>query len=521
VEALRSAMEAHLSGATPQLQHEYRIRDGQGAWRWMLARGLVVRDESGRATRMAGSQTDIGAWKQAEARLLHDAFHDPLTDLANRTLFLERLGRVSQRGRRRASHRYAVLFLDLDRFKLVNDGLGHVVGDELLKRVAHRLLLCVRQEDTVARLGGDEFGILLADVHDLADATRVARRVNAALQQPVRIGEHEVFTSASIGVALSSAGVAQPEDVIRDADTAMYRAKAAGGMRHEVEAGALQTEAVGRLRLEGELRHAPERDELRLEYQPSVELESGRLVGLEALLRWQHPERGLLMPDDFLPLAEETGIVLTLDWWVFRQACQDAARWAPLLRRARGGAAADGGTERVLTISVNMSGRHFWQEDLLQRLDHLLAETGAPPELLKLEITESAVLRDPETAASVLGEVRRRGIRLSIDDFGTGYSSLTYLQRFPVDALKIDRSFVARVAEDGRSAELVRSILALARTFGLEAVAEGVETAEQARDLRRLGCGLAQGFLFSRPLDPQAAGALLGVSDASSAPPAA
>ncbi len=520
VEALRSAMQAHVSGAAPQLQHEYRIRDGEGGWRWMLARGVAVRDDDGKATRMAGSQTDIGAWKQAEARLLHDAFHDPLTDLPNRALFLDRLSRVSQSGRRRASHRYAVLFLDLDRFKVINDGLGHVVGDELLKMVAHRLLLCVRQEDTVARLGGDEFGILLADVHDLEDATRVARRVNAALQQPVRIGEHEVFTSASIGVSLSTAGSAQPEDVIRDADTAMYRAKAAGGMRHEVEGGAMPTEAVGRLRLESELRHAGERGELRVQYQPIVELEGGRVVGLEALLRWQHPQRGLLMPDDFLPLAEETGIVLALDWWVFRRVCEQTARWAPALRGRVTDERGDATGAATTTVSVNMSGRHFWQEDMAQRLDRVLAETGARPEHLRLEIRESAVLRDGEAAARILTEVRGRGIRLVIDDFGTGYSSLTYLQRIPVEALKIDRAFVARVTEDARSAELVRSILGLARTFGLDAVAEGVETAEQLRELERLGCGLAQGFLFSEPLDADAAGALLGLA-AASAPPAA
>ncbi len=506
VEPLRADLDAHASGGTPRFERQYRIRDGAGAWRWMLARGLAVRDGTGRVVRMAGAQTDIGNWKREEARLLHDALHDPLTGLPNRALFLDRLTRVSERGRRRQS-RYAVLFLDLDRFKIVNDGLGHMVGDELLKVVARRLLLCVRQEDTVARLGGDEFGILLVDPRDLADATRVAERVNASLLQPVRIGDNEVFTSVSIGVALSQSGFTDPDEIMRDADAAMYRAKAAGGMRYEVEGGALHTEAVQRLRLETELRRSMDRGELRLQYQPIVELlpsvglASSRLTGFEALVRWQHPERGLLMPGEFLPLAEETGIILALDWWVLSRACEDAARWGDAL-------GAPGGPTPI-TISVNLSGKHFWHEDFIPRLDRVLAATGARPEHLKLEITESAVMRDADAATRVLAEVRRRGIGLAIDDFGTGYSSLTYLQRFPVDAVKIDRSFVDGIGNGARNTELVRSILALARALGLEAVAEGVETTDELRELARMGCGLAQGYLFSHPLGAEEAGALL------------
>ena len=507
VDTLRSDLDAHAAGATPKLERQYRIRDAAGSWRWMLARGLAVRDRSGRVSRMAGSQTDIGHWKREEARLLHDALHDPLTGLPNRALFLDRLERVSERGRRHNQSRYAVLFLDLDRFKVVNDGLGHLVGDELLKVIARRLLLCVRQEDTVARLGGDEFGILLSEPRDLADATRVAERVNASLLQPVHIGENEVFTSVSVGVALSQPGYTDPDEILRDADAAMYRAKSAGGMRYEVEGGALHTEAVQRLRMETELRRSMDRGELRLEYQPIVELLPGaglgasRLTGFEALVRWQHPERGLLMPGEFLPLAEETGIILALDWWVLSQACEDAARWGDAL-------GAPGGPT-PMTISVNLSGKHFWHEDFIARLDRVLAATGARPEHLKLEITESAVMRDADAATRVLAEVRRRGIGLAIDDFGTGYSSLTYLQRFPVDAVKIDRSFVEGIGNGARNTELVRSILALARALGLEAVAEGVETTDELRELTRMGCGLAQGYLFSHPLGAEEAGALL------------
>jgi diguanylate cyclase (GGDEF)-like protein len=507
VEALRTALDEHAAGTAPRLEQQYRVRDAIGDWRWVLLRGMAERDASGRALRVVGSQMDISDWKREQARLVHDALHDPLTGLPNRALFLDRLERVSEHGRRRAQYHYAVLFLDLDRFKIVNDGLGHHVGDELLKVVARRLLLCVRQEDTVARLGGDEFGILLADARDMADATRVAERINAALLQPARVGEHEVFTSVSIGVALSPAGYAHPDDVMRDADAAMYRAKAAGGMRYEIEGGLLHTRAVEQLRIEMELRRSVERGELRIQFQPIVELVPSRpnapprLMGLEALLRWEHPERGLLMPGEFIPVAEETGVILALDWWTLGRACEHAARWSQALSGTS--------STRPIAISVNLSGKHFWHEDFIPRLDRLLAATGARPEHLRFDIAESAVLRDTEGAGRIFGEVRRRGIRLAIDDFGTGYSSLTYLQHFPIDAVKIDRSFVSSLADGPRSADLIRSILALARALGLEAVAEGVETAAELQELSGLGCELAQGYLFSHPLDAAEAGALL------------
>ncbi|HEX7117717.1 MAG TPA: PAS domain S-box protein [Longimicrobiales bacterium] len=495
-DALRRAIDAHLEGRTPHFEHEHRIRHADGSYRWMLSRGLAVRNAEGVPHRMAGSQTDITDRKKAEERLLHDAFHDALTGLANRALFMDRLGLLLGRSRRRSDH-FAVLFLDLDRFKVVNDSLGHLVGDRLLVAIAQRLEECLRPADTVARLGGDEFGILLDSIRDAGDATRISERVLQELERPFRLEGQEVFIGGSLGIALSSADYTRPEDLLRDADIALYRAKAQGRGRYEVFDSAMHEQVVALLQLETDLRKAVDRQEFRLLYQPIVSLATGRIVGFEALLRWMHPERGELAPNEFIPIAEETGLVVPLGSWVLREACRQLRAWH------------DAHAADRITVNVNISGKQFSQGDLVAEVDAVLRETGLAGRFLELEITESTVMGNPEDSIATFSQLRRRGVRLCIDDFGTGYSSLSYLHRFPADTLKIDRSFVGRVGNGGDHVEIVRTILGLAESLGMEAVPEGVETDLQLERMLELGCRYAQGHRISPPVDAHDAGELL------------
>jgi diguanylate cyclase (GGDEF)-like protein/PAS domain S-box-containing protein len=435
---------------------------------------------------------DITGRRHMEEQLRYDALHDALTGLPNRLLFLERLAHAILRAKRRPGYQFAVLFLDLDRFKVINDSLGHHVGDELLVAVAQRLQHCLRTLDTVARLGGDEFAILLDDIHGAEDATRIAERIRAELSAPVNLSGFDVFTSASVGIALSSSSYERPEYLLRNADMAMYRAKAAGQARFEVFDRTMHAQALTRLQLETDLRRALERQEFRLHYQPIVCLESGRIRAVEALIRWAHPDRGWMSPDDFIPVAEETGAILPIGEWVLREACRQAREWQDHLL--------DG---EPLLLGVNLSAKQFSQADLVEIIGRVLEETGLPPRSLRLEITESAIMENAETATVLLGRLKRLGVQLSLDDFGTGYSSLSYLHRFPLDALKIDRSFIGRMDEEDRSAQLVHTILTLARSLGVAAVAEGVETDAQLRALREMRCEYGQGYLFSRPLPPE------------------
>jgi diguanylate cyclase (GGDEF)-like protein len=446
---------------------------------------------------MAGSQTDITEGKVADA----------LTGLPNRLLFLDRLARLIEHTKRHKDYLFAVMFLDLDGFKMINDSLGHVIGDQLLVEAAKRLERSLRVSDTVtrieklftlARLGGDEFTILLDQVKDESDATLVADRLITAMAAPFALGGKKVFSSVSVGIALSSIGYDNPEDMLRDADTAMYRAKSLGKARCEVFDLEMRARVMARLQLETDLRDAIEREEFRNFYQPIVSLESGRIIGFEALLRWQHPTRGLLQPSEFIPVAEETGMIRELGWWNLRHACRQAALW----NARRNG-------EAPLTMSVNLSVKQFLQPNLVTEIGKLLFETGIRPETLKLEITESAVMADPAAAVAMLSQIKSLGIKLSIDDFGTGYSSLSYLHRFPLDTLKIDGSFTKTMIEGGESAEIVRTILPMANSLHLNVIAEGVETAEQLALLRQLRCEFAQGYYFSRPVSAEEAGTLM------------
>ena len=495
---VRQALEAHLSGAVPYFECEHRMRTGDGGWRWMLNRGLAVRDESGRACRMAGSQTDIARRKQAEEQLIHDALHDALTGLPNRTLFVDRLRLALARHRRRPRGALAVCCLDLDQFKVVNDGLGHAAGDEVLVALAQRLDACVRPGDTVARLGGDEFAILLEEVADVGQALRVAERIHLDLRAPFRVRGHDLFVTASLGIARAAPSYEQAEELLRDADTALHRGKRRGRGRSEIFDESMHSLAAARLQLETDLWRALQRRELRLHYQPMVALDTERVTGFEALVRWQHPRRGLLAPQEFIPLAEEMGVSAPLGAWVIKEACRVAGEWQRSFPRSA-----------PLSVSVNLSARQFAQSDVLALTAEALAESGLAPARLRLELTESVVMEEPEAAAAKLARLKDLGIGLDIDDFGTGYSSLSYLRRFPIDALKIDRSFVSGMDSDVDDHEIVRTIVTLAANLGVAAVAEGVETLEQKLRLQGLRCHFGQGFLFSRPLEGTAVAELL------------
>ncbi len=496
-ERVKEEIAAHQKGLTPHFESEHRVLHKEGNFRWMLSRGVAVHDASGNALRMAGSQTDITEGKVS----------DPLTGLPNRLLFIDRVGRLIKHTKRRKDQLFAVLFMDLDGFKMINDSMGHLIGDQLLLGVANRLEKCLRSSDTVARLGetftvarlgGDEFTVLLDDIKDPSDAKRAADRMMKALASPFILCGKEVFTSVSIGIALSNPAYEQAEDILRDADTAMYRAKSLGKARYEVFDADMRASVMARLQLETDLRHALDRGEFRNFYQPIVTLVSGEIVGFEALSRWQHPTRGLLGPIEFIPVAEETGLIRELGWWNLREACRQISEWR-----------ASSIAHRHLTMSVNLSAKQFLQPNLVEDIRKLLLELALPPEALKLEITESTVMADPSAAVEMLQQIKSLGIRLAIDDFGTGYSSLSYLHRFPLDTLKIDRSFISSMCEGGEGMEIARTILPMANNLRLDVVAEGVETVQQVDLLKKLQCKYGQGYYFSRPLSAEGTAALL------------
>ncbi|MCC5644644.1 EAL domain-containing protein [Nostoc sp. CHAB 5824] len=444
-------------------------------------------------------ETEINERKQVEKQLLHNAFHDALTGLPNRAFFIERLKDTLQRAKQQENYLFAVLFLDLDRFKVINDSLGHLKGDQFLLAIANRLEVCIGSTDIAARLGGDEFTILLDEIQNLSDAIKVAERIQQELTLPLELDGQEVFTTASIGIALSSTvDYDQPENLLRDADTAMYRAKALGKARYELFNPEMYTNALARLQLENDLRRAIERHEFQVYYQPIVSLTNGRILGFEALLRWQHPERGLICPTDFIPLVEETGLIVEIGYWALYEACRQMQTWR-----------VSDQTNSLEKISVNLSVKQFSQPDLIEQIGEILHSTGLDAGSLMLEITESAIMENSDEANTALSELRKMGIELSIDDFGTGYSSLGRLHSFPISVLKIDRSFVSPMDANGRNLEIIETIITLAHKLGVDVTAEGVETKEQLAFLRKLNCECGQGYFFSCPLDNAAAVALI------------
>ncbi|MDZ8051551.1 MAG: EAL domain-containing protein [Aulosira sp. ZfuVER01] len=469
---------------------EYRIIRPDGQVRWLLNRSHLIYDTNDQPVRIEGIATDITERKQMEEKLVRHAFYDALTGLPNRVLFMDKLGQAIERVKSNPDDLFAVLFVDLDRFKVVNDSLGHLVGDRLLVAFAQRLQSCLQPDDIVARLGGDEFTILLSHIKSIDDATRIAEQIHQVLKLPFNLQGYEVFTTASIGIALSTTAYNQPADLLRDADTALYHAKEQGKAWHIVFDTTMYDRAVALLQLETDLRWAIERQELQVFYQPIVSVATGEITGFEALVRWQHPERGLISPNEFIPVAEETGLIVTIGQWVLRESCQQLWQWQLQFPAMR-----------PLTINVNLSGKQFSQPYLVEQIDQILQETGLDPSSLKLEITESAIITSPEKAATVLKKLKAFGMQLCIDDFGTGYSSLGYLHHFPIDVLKIDRSFVNQIDRDGEQLAIIRAIVTLAHNLGMSVVAEGVETMNQLLQLRLLECDQAQGYLFSRPLD--------------------
>jgi diguanylate cyclase (GGDEF)-like protein/PAS domain S-box-containing protein len=493
-----TALQAHLDGQTERFESEHRLRHPGGGWRWALARGKAVRDAGGKPVRLAGTFMDVTRRREASERALHEALHDPLTRLPNRALFLDLVKLAFARTRRRGDYRFAVVFLDLDRFKSVNDALGHAAGDDLLAQMAARLQKCLREGDTLARHGGDEFTILLDDVKGPADAQIVADRLHHETAQPFQVAGHEVFSTVSAGVALSTPGYTRPEDLLLDADTAMYRAKALGRARTVVFDPSMRERTPQLLDLEADLRRALQRKEFRVHYLPVVEVATGRIQGLEALIRWAHPKRGLVPPEEFIPVAEQTGLIVPIGSWLLHQA----SREFQACRSAANGAG-------PLTLHVNLSSKELLNANLLPQLDEVMYEHQLQPADLALELTESTLQQSDHGGEARVAELRERGVRLCMDDFGVGYSSISSLHRFAFDTLKIDRSLFTGGSPRGKAPEVVKSIVSLAREMGTPVVAEGVETADQFYFLRELGCAGAQGFYFSRPVDGSAACSLV------------
>ncbi len=490
---LEAKITGHLDGRNPHFESEYRIMHRDGTFRWVLSRGLAVRGKNNQATRMAGSQTDITMRKKAEEQLVYDAFHDALTGLPNRALFMDRLQHVIASSRRHKGYIYAVLFLDMDRFKIINDSLGHNVGDLLLVAVGRKLSESLRPGDTVARLGGDEFAVLLDGIAELKDAADIAERINSKMAAPLLIKGNEVFTSVSIGIAWSDQSYERPEQILRDADIAMYQAKAKGSGCYEVFDSRMHANVLDRLQLEADLRGAVDHHEFVMHYQPIMHLRNERLIGFEALVRWEHPKRGKLYPLEFIPLAEENGLINAIGDWAIRESCRQLSIWQRQYPR-----------KPPLTMSINISGKQFSQPDLIEKLKAILTETGVQAESVALEITESMIMDNIDAAVATMASLREMGFDIHIDDFGTGYSSLSYLHRFPVTALKIDRTFISKLTETGENKEIINSIISLANSLNLKVIAEGVEMTHQLSRVKELQCRYGQGFLFSQPMEPRA-----------------
>ncbi|MGF1602597.1 MAG: EAL domain-containing protein [Thermosynechococcaceae cyanobacterium] len=473
-----------------RLQQEIRDRVAVEAQVHQLNADL----ESRVARRTQQLEQEVVERQQAQEQLRYRAMHDPLTNLPNRTLLMQRLAAAIEKVRQCSDFEFAVLFLDCDRFKIINDSLGHLVGDQFLVAIAERLQSVLDDNAILARLGGDEFTILLEGLTHYSDAATVANVIQRALSTPFQIDGHEFFITASIGIVHSCWGHHTPVDILRDADTAMYRAKAfdSGGSNYQIFDPSMHADAQTSLSLETDLHRAIERQEFVLHYQPIVSLATGEVQGFEALVRWQHPERGQVSPGDFIPIAEDTGLIVPIGYWVFQEACRQLKCWQqhPRLQAPK-------------YICINLSVKQFSQPNLIDQIDAILAETGLEGRFLKLEITESAIMKNSNSAAEMLKQFSDRNIQLSIDDFGTGYSSLSYLHQFPVDTLKVDRSFISAMAETHKTPAIVQAIITLAQNLGMDVVAEGIETAEQQQRLRQLDCKYGQGYLFSRPVAAQ------------------
>ncbi len=495
---LRSVIDAGIAGEITVIEQRYRMQTKEGLYRWMLARGEVLADEEGKAVRVVGRQTDVDQEDETREAVRSSGLQDPLTHLPNRAVLMDRLRHSFARAERDSEQSFAVLFFDLDRFKNVNDSLGHLTGDQLLRAISHRVEKACRPGDTVARFGGDEFVILVEDIKDIRGATVAAERIQEEFRVPFDLDGTEVFATISIGIALWNPDYTRPEDLLRDSDTAMYRAKSMGRNSFAVFDDAMHQNVVATLRLENDLRRALARNEFRVFYQPIVAIDDGRIAGFEALVRWQHPERGLLMPGAFISVAEEMGAIIQLDRWVAEEACKQLRVWQQKFR-----------AHSQTTMSVNLSTTQLMRPDVVAGIDLILRNSGLYGASLKLEVTESVLMENAQYASAVLEQLKALNIAISIDDFGTGYSSLAYLRRFPIDTLKIDYSFVSRMLEDDESSEIVRTIVTLAKNLGKDTVAEGVERRAQFQALADLDVNMIQGYFVAPPLPKEVAESLL------------
>jgi diguanylate cyclase (GGDEF)-like protein/PAS domain S-box-containing protein len=482
-------ISTHIHKKTSHYINEHRLRHKDGTYRWVLCRGIAVWNDQIEAVRLAGSMSDITDRKEAEERLLHDAFHDSLTQLPNRALFMDRLNQALVRSIRKEGYKFAVLFLDLDNLKDINDSIGHMVGDQLLVKVAETLQKGLRSIDTLARFGGDEYIILLDDITDINGVVRVTDWIKEELNKPILVGGHEVLTSASIGIVLSQPDYSSAEEIIRNADIAMYAAKDRGKARAEIFDPTMRQKFLDRLGIETDLKKALQKQELVVYYQPIVNFETGIVFGFEALVRWQHPEKGLVRPSEFIQIAEETGMVADIDRWVLRESCAQVSRWNQSLK-----------LQQDLSISVNISGKHITAPDLQYYLKRVLDSSKLSAENLKLEITELSLVEKHESTSRALSNMQNMGVQIYIDDFGIGYSSLAYLTHFPINALKIDQIFVSRILEENSQRDIVQAIITLTKSLKVNVIAEGVETKDQLKELIRLGCEWGQGNFFSPPL---------------------
>ena len=498
IEPFLAKLERYRTGKLAQFSHEYRICHKDGHYLWVLCRGMALNDFNNRIYRIAGSLTDITARRKAQEQLIYDAHHDPLTGLPNRTLLLERLDEAIHLNQRHSGANFAVLFLDLDRFKTINDSLGHRAGDRLLIEVARRLQQCTRSEDTVARLGGDEFVILLLGIDSEDDAYQAVKHIHQTLTTPLELNEQPIYPAASIGISLSNKNKSRAEDYLRQADIAMYEAKSSRKPNFVLFNKNMHARVMNRLQLEIDLRQAIKRNELQLHYQPIVSLSTGTILGFEALLRWMHAGKTPIGPNVFIPIAEETGEIIPIGKWVLQQACRQMHLWRNLHH-----------SSAHLFITVNLSTQQLAQADFVQHTLSVLERENLQPESLKLEITESSIIENTDVARERLSALKESNITICMDDFGTGYSSLSYLHQLPIDCLKIDRSFVSQLQDKPEKSDIIRAILAIAHSLNLEVVAEGIETRMQVELLKAISCTQGQGYFFNKPLPADEATHLL------------
>lgn len=478
----------YFNGKGTFYKKEMRVKTENGEYVWVLFRGQAIWDEDGRPARMAGSCSDITERKVNEERMNFMAYYDSLTGLPNRTLFIDRLTLALAQAQRK-NQKVAIFFLDLDNFKTVNDSLGHSFGDELLKKAGDVLKSCIRKADTIARLGGDEFILMQPQISDVNETFQVAERVLNALQQPWVLNGRDFYITTSIGITLFPDDGQDVQTLLKNADTAMYKAKEGGKNNYRMFTHSMNLQILERMELQSYLRNAMKYDELIIYYQPLVDIRTGKVSGVEALLRWKHPNMGLLLPGRFIPLAEESGVIVPIGEWVLRKACEQNSAW----KKAGYG---------DLILSVNLSARQFQQKNIVEMIQNVLNETGMKPECLELEITESTAVKDLDLTIGVLHKLKEMGTRVSLDDFGTGYSSLNYLKQLPINILKIDKSFVRDLPGDSKEAVIARALITLAHSLSLTVNAEGVETIEQLNFLKNEGCDMSQGYLFSEPLPP-------------------